>query len=72
VTKLGPEKMIFNQDGNPTHRASDKHYLLRPEVVESYYYLWKVTGDMKYRDWAWDAAQVSFFKLIIMHNHSFL
>lgn len=32
-------------------------YILRPEVVESYFILYRVTGDSKYRDWAWDAAQ---------------
>ncbi|MCJ1468611.1 maturation of Asn-linked oligosaccharides protein [Pseudocyphellaria aurata] len=30
-------------------------YVLRPEVVESYYYAFRITGDSKYQDWAWDA-----------------
>jgi mannosyl-oligosaccharide alpha-1,2-mannosidase len=30
-------------------------YVTRPEVIESYYYAWRATGDSKYQDWAWDA-----------------
>lgn len=30
-------------------------YILRPEVVESYYYAYRATGDSKYQDWAWAA-----------------
>jgi len=30
-------------------------YVLRPEVVESFYYAYRATGDTKYQDWAWDA-----------------
>lgn len=30
-------------------------YQLRPEVIESYYYAYRATGDRKYQDWAWDA-----------------
>ena len=30
-------------------------YVLRPEVMESYYYAYRATGDEKYRDWAWEA-----------------
>jgi mannosyl-oligosaccharide alpha-1,2-mannosidase len=30
-------------------------YDLRPEVIESYYYAYRVTGDRKYQEWAWEA-----------------
>jgi mannosyl-oligosaccharide alpha-1,2-mannosidase len=30
-------------------------YVLRPEVIESYYYSYIATGDPMYRDWVWDA-----------------
>ena len=30
-------------------------YQLRPEVIESYYYAYRATGNKKYQDWAWDA-----------------
>ncbi|KAI1102889.1 glycoside hydrolase family 47 protein [Jackrogersella minutella] len=33
----------------------DGDYVLRPEVVESFYYAYRATGDTKYQDWAWDA-----------------
>ena len=29
--------------------------MLRPEVIESFYYAYRATGDTKYQDWAWDA-----------------
>ncbi|KAI0164099.1 glycoside hydrolase family 47 protein [Xylariaceae sp. FL1272] len=31
------------------------YYIQRPEVIESYYYAYRATGDTKYQDWAWDA-----------------
>ncbi|KAL7621951.1 Mannosyl-oligosaccharide alpha-1,2-mannosidase 1B [Parahypoxylon ruwenzoriense] len=30
-------------------------YVLRPEVIESFYYAYRATGDAKYQDWAWEA-----------------
>jgi len=38
-------------------RQNEKYYILRPEVIESYFVLWRLTGDPKYRDWSWDAVQ---------------
>lgn len=38
-------------------RAQEKYYILRPETFESYFVLWRLTHDQKYRDWAWDAVQ---------------
>lgn len=26
---------------------------LRPEVVESLFYMWRFTGDVRYQQWAW-------------------
>lgn len=37
-------------------RIGEKYYILRPETIESYFYLWRLTHDPKYRDWAWEAA----------------
>lgn len=35
------------------------YYILRPETVESLYYAYRLTGDTKYQDWAWQAfAQI--------------
>lgn len=33
---------------------TDSVYILRPEVLESFYYAYKVTGDQKYREWSWN------------------
>nr|CAH8873206.1 unnamed protein product [Trichobilharzia regenti] len=55
---LGPEIFSFTEDLSAIAISkSHKHYLLRPETVESYFYLWRFTKDPKYRDWAWDVVQ---------------
>lgn len=54
-THIGPESFSF-QSGREFEPV-DHYYILRPEVIESYYYLWKMTKNQMYRDWAWDAAQ---------------
>jgi mannosyl-oligosaccharide alpha-1,2-mannosidase len=35
--------------------VADPVYRLRPEYVESLFYAWRITGDLKYREWAWEA-----------------
>ncbi|KAK7523716.1 glycoside hydrolase [Phyllosticta citriasiana] len=35
--------------------AADPRFRLRPEYVESLFYAWRITGQQRYRDWAWDA-----------------
>ena len=32
----------------------DTHNLQRPETVESLFYMWRITGEEKYREWGWD------------------
>ena len=58
---LGPEVFYFASEtgdrGSTGIRSSSRGYILRPEVIESYFYLWRMTKDQKYRDWAWDAVQ---------------
>lgn len=34
-------------------QPADRHNLLRPETVESLFYLYRITGDSKYREWGW-------------------
>ncbi|KAI1758913.1 glycoside hydrolase family 47 protein [Hypoxylon sp. FL1150] len=34
--------------------AMDTHNLQRPETVESLFYMWRITGDVKYREWGWE------------------
>lgn len=67
VTRIGPEMFGWDPNSVPLEQLSffqengwywkNPSYRLRPEVVESYYYGWQLTGDRKYREWAWDAFQ---------------
>eukprot|EP00747_Dinoflagellata_sp_TGD_P018013 gnl/TRDRNA2_/TRDRNA2_126213_c0_seq1.p1 gnl/TRDRNA2_/TRDRNA2_126213_c0~~gnl/TRDRNA2_/TRDRNA2_126213_c0_seq1.p1 ORF type:complete len:145 (-),score=29.84 gnl/TRDRNA2_/TRDRNA2_126213_c0_seq1:125-559(-) len=45
---LGPECVQFNNDGISVWNNA-AHYLLRPEAVESIFYMFYFTGDPKYR-----------------------
>jgi len=42
-------------------KTNDAHNLLRPETVESLWYMYQITGDKKYQDWGWEIFQ-SFMK----------
>uniref|UniRef100_A0A674P3D8 alpha-1,2-Mannosidase n=1 Tax=Takifugu rubripes TaxID=31033 RepID=A0A674P3D8_TAKRU len=58
ATKLGPEAFRFDDGGEATAtRLNDRYYILRPEVIESYMYMWRLTHDPKYREWGWEAVQ---------------
>ena len=35
-----------------------RYYILRPETFESYFIMWRLTKDPKYREWGWEAVQV--------------
>lgn len=37
-----------------TVHPQDTHNLQRPETVESLFYMWRITGDIKYREWGWE------------------
>ena len=37
-----------------TVNANDNHNLQRPETVESLFYMWRITGDVRYREWGWE------------------
>nr|CAH7746703.1 unnamed protein product [Callosobruchus chinensis] len=57
-TKLGPEAFRFTEGAEARAlKTSEKYYILRPEVIESYFYMWRLTKDNKYRDWGWEAVQ---------------
>lgn len=60
-TGLSPEIAVFNKDKlkhqDFTIKANDRHNLQRPETVESLYYLYKLTGDVKYRKWGYEIFQ---------------
>lgn len=60
VTKVSEFYLLaFNpsSDWKCTIQFRFSGYILRPEVIESYLMLYRITGDKKYRDWGWDAAQ---------------
>lgn len=37
--------------------AKDPRYILRPEAIESVFYLWRITGDKEWQDAAWNMWQ---------------
>jgi mannosyl-oligosaccharide alpha-1,2-mannosidase len=51
-----PEDQVafYNKSG---FYITDSSYFLRPEVLESIYYAYRITGDQKYRDISWAAFQ---------------
>ncbi|GAD98749.1 mannosyl-oligosaccharide alpha-1,2-mannosidase 1B [Paecilomyces variotii No. 5] len=65
ATRIGPEQFGWDANAVPADQQQfyeragfyieSGAYILRPEVIESYYYAYRITGDTKYRDWAWDA-----------------
>ncbi|XP_035464217.2 endoplasmic reticulum mannosyl-oligosaccharide 1,2-alpha-mannosidase [Scophthalmus maximus] len=60
-TGLSPEIVHFNlqaSDGNDVFvKPADRHNLLRPETVESLFYMYRFTKDTKFRDWGWEILQ---------------
>jgi len=40
-------------------KTNDAHNLLRPEFVESLFYMWYFTGNKTYQDWGWQIFQVT-------------
>lgn len=62
--KLGPEAFRF--DGGVeaiATRQNEKYFILRPEVIETYMYMWRFTHDPKYREWGWEAVQVKYLTM---------
>lgn len=40
-------------------KMNDAHNLLRPEFIESLFYMWYFTGNKTFQDWGWKIFQVS-------------
>jgi len=63
---LAPEIVYFDISENSNReiyvKPADSFSILRPEAVECWFYLYRVTGDQKYRDWGWE-----FFKNLQKH-----
>tara|TARA_R110002050_G_scaffold79403_1_gene169761 strand:- start:120 stop:782 length:663 start_codon:yes stop_codon:yes gene_type:complete len=70
ATGIAPEIVTFEEgrDMIPGNRAH--HYLLRPETVESFYVLYRLTGEQKYRDWGWEAFQAIEQYCRVEHGYS--
>lgn len=60
-TGLSPEIVYFNSfEGSTTDlyvKDNDRHNLLRPETIESLYYLYKITKNKKYQEYGWKIFQ---------------
>ncbi|XP_063227766.1 endoplasmic reticulum mannosyl-oligosaccharide 1,2-alpha-mannosidase isoform X2 [Bacillus rossius redtenbacheri] len=60
-TFLAPEITYFNiQEGAKTDfyvKTNDAHNLLRPEFVESLWYMYQLTGNRTYQQWGWNIFQ---------------
>lgn len=65
LTKIGPDSWGWDPKKVPSDQKefyekagfyiSSGSYVLRPEVIESFYYAHRVTGKEIYRDWVWNA-----------------
>ena len=65
LTGIGPESFSWNVTNLPANQTAfyeragfyitNPEYILRPEVIESFYYAYRITGDRQYQDWAWNA-----------------
>ena len=62
ATGLAPEIAYFTATAQDAQlhpdfdlyiQPRDTHNILRPETVESLFYLWRVTRDPVYREWGW-------------------
>lgn len=49
-------------------KSQEKYYILRPETFESYFVMWRLTHDKKYREWGWDAIQVTLFSIKLIRD----
>ncbi|XP_032905068.1 endoplasmic reticulum mannosyl-oligosaccharide 1,2-alpha-mannosidase isoform X1 [Amblyraja radiata] len=60
-TGLSPEIVYFNQNPHNAKdvevKPADRHNLLRPETVESLFYMYRFTRDKKYQEWGWEIFQ---------------
>jgi mannosyl-oligosaccharide alpha-1,2-mannosidase len=59
ATGLAGESAVFDRKTGQMKAPTKGNMfnLLRPEAVEAFFYLWRSTGDQKYRDWGWEVFQ---------------
>lgn len=59
-TFLAPEITHFNLASATSDmytKTADAHSLLRPEFIESLFYMYQITGNTTYQDWGWQIYQ---------------
>ena len=57
-TKLGPNSFMFTDSIEARAlNQNERFYILRPETFESYFLMWRLTKNPKYREWGWEAMQ---------------
>lgn len=54
---IGPEQFVVNSEHDKIESSHPSYYILRPEYVESLFYLYRMTGDSIYRDWGWQVVE---------------
>jgi hypothetical protein len=63
VAKERSVTLLCNEQDGPREdmyvNPNDGHNLLRPETVESLFYMYYFTGNRTYQDWGWEIYQVS-------------
>ena len=57
ATGLAPDRVYFRRGGEDDFTVGDPRNCLRPETVESLFYLYRKTGEQKYRDQGWAIFQ---------------
>ena len=62
---LAPEEFHVNLSNASEVISSYLHNLLRPEAVESLFYMWRATKDVKYRRMGW-----SIFQAFALHSRT--
>lgn len=58
-----PQKVEGENQMDMYVKTNDAHNLLRPEFIESLFYMWYFTGNKTYQDWGWQIFQVKFVPL---------
>jgi len=53
-TKLPCEHVLINRDIISVPTGAGKGWFMRPEAVETWFVLYRLTNDTKYRDWGWN------------------
>jgi len=57
ATGISPELIKFEGSNDFIVPGDAKHYLLRPEAVESFFVLWRLTHDPIYREMGWNVFE---------------